>query len=683
MSPLFGEEFVVGIALGVWLVFSIFTIIMLAYMALESWGHLWDFLWRALILIAVIPPGILVFTIYSLFLTTPFFHDLAYEQQQLIMAAYVILIASTAMVAQFLYVRHTMLDGMSQQNMTFWEYFRFLLHVGRIRGKEKDRKLAARLRADVLFEKIEAIKPVASAPKAPSKPAKSPTLDVHGYLPAFEIRWKGTLALSSIEMILFFFLMWIVPVLAFWAGQPLPVLETSPTYYNRASWLFEFSVLLFIPLLGTLIFLFFVGALTDIRMSETPLLVIAAPLVAISLFFYSAHFILGIQNLRNITFTAILGMMLFVSCFLPAIFFLAIFIGAGVGDWLLTGTTVRRFATRGQTLVLLATCTVAIILIFQLNSMLFPPEIDKGMIVLECILFIALILGLAKIPLDEKLLVSVVAPLLALGVWAFLAAPAHPLIWVWLLAFSPLSVYFTDILDLNATKIRIKPITLAITLLIPLTGVWYLLPYYLISDQAFLIVLLGISGTTIFFSIKLHLAPEEGLIISPMVTLAFVAALLVEGFLPRYEKLDDILLGNLIVMLFILLAASVLIGRKIRQDILFIADDQHRLANKGERVLDDWMSRHNLEHEVHPNLAEDLSISFRVKSKQREYLIQSWPTFKGSDDRIRYHYLLQKINETKVEVDLVHPNDLDFLDSRLEYILRGERRIFKGDKLSD
>ncbi|MHA2498866.1 MAG: hypothetical protein ACXAEL_04785 [Candidatus Hodarchaeales archaeon] len=682
MSPLFGGEFVVGIALSAWLVFGIFTMFMLAYLVLESGGNLWDLLWRSLVLVAIIPTGVILLTIPLItpVLLSGVMADLTEEQLQLASAAYVLFVASISLVCQFYYIRGLVREQLRDHHMTFFEYFRYLLHYrSKIREEEEEEKFEARARADVLFDKIETIKPVASAPKAPSEAAKSPTLDVYGHLPAFKIRWKWTLALSGIEMILFFFLMWIVPALVLWAGEPLPVLETAPSYYNRESWLFGLTALLFIPLLGSLVFLFFLGALTDIRMSETPLLVIAAPLVAIPLFFYSVHFILGFQNLRDITFLAILGMMLFVSCFTPAILFLAVFIGAGVGDWLLTGTTVHRFATRGRTLVLLVACTLAIILIFQLNSMFFPPEVDKGMIVLECMLFIALILGLAKIPLDEKLLVSVVAPLLVLGIWVLLAAPAPPLILVWLLAFSPLSVYFTDILDLDARQIRIKPVILAITLLIPLTGVWYLLAYFLVSDQAFLIVLLGISGTAIFFSIKLHLEPEEGIILSPMVTLAFVAALLVEGLLPRYKQLDDILLGNLVVLLFILLAASVLVGRKIRQDVLFIADDQHRLANKGERVLDDWMNRRNLEHEVHPNLAEDLSISFRVKCQQREYLIQSWPAFKGSDDRIRYHALQQKINESKIKVDHIHPNDLDFLDSRLEYILKGEQRAIKGN----
>ncbi|MHA2370083.1 MAG: hypothetical protein ACXADX_14815, partial [Candidatus Hodarchaeales archaeon] len=92
--------------------------------------------------------------------------------------------------------------------------------------------------------------------------------------------------------------------------------------------------------------------------------------------------------------------------------------------------------------------------------------------------------------------------------------------------------------------------------------------------------------------------------------------------------------------------------------------------------------RHALDHEVHPLVAEDLHVSFRIKQDDKNYLLQFWPKFKGSDDMVRYHVFQQKVEVNAVEVDLVHPNDLDLLDSRLNYILKGRARSSTGGRLS-
>ncbi|MFX0115033.1 MAG: hypothetical protein ACFFB3_10840, partial [Candidatus Hodarchaeota archaeon] len=587
MSSLLGEELVISVALIAWLFFLIFTIIMLAYMVLESWGSLWDLLWRALVLVAIIPPGVFLLSISLFFLVSPFFYNLAEEQQLLILIIYALFVLLASMLGQFIYVRNTALDGMRQHQMSFLEYVQYLMHRGVERKSEEAQKLDVRLRADTLFDKIEDIRPaamksVAVSQEIPSRLARVPKIDVHGRLPAFNIRWRWILPIAAIESILFFLLLWVVPILFLIAGYELDILAEQPGLgASFVEWLNVFLWLLFLPFLGTLIFLFFVGALTDIRMSETPILILAPSVLSLPPFFYSIHFILGFQTLRDITLLTLLSIVIFMLSAVPILFFLAIFIGSGVGDWLLTGTTLQRFSSRGLTLSLVVACVLTIISIFGLNEWLFPSEMDKGMIVLECTLAVAIFLGLAKIPLDEKLLVSLVAPLLAIAIGLFLGSPIH--LMMWLLVPLPLVTYFADTLDLNITKIHLSRAIISILLLLFLSEIWYLLVYYAISDQSFVIVLLAIAGTAIFLGIKLHLEPEEGLIISPIVTIGFVAMLLIDNLLPRYENLDDILLGNLPGLFLILIAFSILLGQIIRQNVLFIADDGHKLSNKGER----------------------------------------------------------------------------------------------------
>ncbi|MFQ5978643.1 MAG: hypothetical protein ACE5OZ_10995 [Candidatus Heimdallarchaeota archaeon] len=680
MSPLLGESVIISLVLAAWLIFLIFTVLMLSYMVLESWGHLWDLLWRGLVLIVIIPPGVVVFTVYFWFLISPFFYNMSEDQKQLVVAIYIVFVLLVSIAGQFLYVRMTVLDGMRQRNLTFLEYFRYRLRAGRVIAEEKEKKLDARLRADVMIEKMASVKPAAFVSTTPSKPTKGPKLDVHGKFPAFNIRWNFILPLSCSEVILFFILLWVGPLFLLWSGEPLDTLSTHPGFGTFGDWFSQFIEVFFLPVWGTMVFLFVIGARTDIRMSETPLLVIAAPLVSIPLFFYSVHFLLGYHTLGTITFIALLSIMVFISSAVPVLFFFAIFFGAGIGDWLFTGTTVRRFASRGQTVFLVAICAAAVIAIFQLNSLLFPPEMEQATVMVESILLVSIILGLAKIPLDEKLIVSVVAPILAVLVTLFLASPVN--LMFWLILILPLFAYFADTLDLDGTKIRIKVVIISVTLLFFLAEGLYIFIYYFVSDQAFAISLLAIASSTVYLTIKLHLEPEEGLIISPIVTIGFIATLLANQLLPRFEQLDDIMLGTLPLPFFLLLALSVLLGRVMRQNVLFIADDGHKLANKGERVLDDWMNRHHLDHSIHPTLSDDIQVSFCVKCKNKEYLIQFWPKFRKSEDMAKFHLFEQKIERNKIEIDLVHPNSLDFLDSRLDYILKGENRTSKGDMLS-
>ncbi|MHA2273008.1 MAG: hypothetical protein ACXACI_14180, partial [Candidatus Hodarchaeales archaeon] len=611
MSSLLTESSIISIGLVAALAFGIVTIALLAYLVLESRGNLWDLLWRALVLVAIIPTGVILITIP---LVTPIIlsevmADLTEEQLQLVSAAYVLFVASISLVCQFYYIRSLVSDQMRDRDMTFFEYFRYRLRTGKAWEEEEEEKLEARVRADVLSDKIEELRPAVFGPRITSRAVSTPTMEgviVDKTRDYFGIRWKKTSSIASVELVLCFILLWVGLLLLIILPPGAAVL---------------------IPLLGISIFLFFVGALTEIRMNETVLLAFAAPLLAIPFFVYSAYFLLGIHNLRDATLSAIFGIMLFLVSALPVLLFFAVFLGGATGDWLLTGTTIRRFATRGQTVFLTIICTLGIFLIFQLNDTLFPPEKDQMIVIMECVIFLASILALVANPLDEKLIICVVAPIVAILGNLIVGISVNPLGAIILFGASLIFVYGADTLDLTISKIRFQSVMIAISFLVPLSIFSYIGTYFLVSHQSFFISVIILAGITTLISIKLHLEPEESLIIAPIVTIGFIGPILIEGLFPRYQQLDDILLGNLTVPLFAFLVFSVILGQKIRQNVLFIADDGHRLANRGERILDDWMTRHALDHEVHPLVAEDLHVSFRIKQDDKNYLLQFWPKF--------------------------------------------------------
>ena len=662
MTSLFETDFLINLGLVAVLLFVVFTGVMLAYLVLESQGSLTTLLWRALILVIIIPCGVIFLTIP---LITPLLlseMSLGSEELQLIALGYLLSIASLSVIFQALYIRHLVIDEMLERKMSFLEYFKYLLRTGRVRQEEAEKLLDDRFRTDTLLEKIDQVRPEVFGERTTS----ITEVTMNGVIADkggdyFGVRWKQTLVISGAEVGFIFLLLWAALFSLFF----LPM-----------------GGAVFIALLGVMIYLFLTGVLLDIRMNETPFLIGIAPMVSLILFVYSTHFLAGFQSLRDTTLTAIFAVTIFYASIFPVFLFFSVYIGAAIRDWLLTGTTVRRSLTRSRTLILAAICTLGIFLIFQLNNWVFSLEQDQFYVVIESMLFVSIVLALTGIPLDEKLLVSIAAPVLAFVISLIAGVAINLFSTILLLIGSLFFSYFIDILDLNPKRIRPQLVIIVMFSLSLLSVVWYLIPYNFVSNQAFVIVLLGIACTTILFTIKLNLEPEEGLVFGLVVTIAFIALIMTPDLVPRYEQLDDLMMSNLITPFFILIVGSVVVGQKIRRNLLCIANDGHKLANKGERYVDDWLLKHGLDHDVHPVVGDSLRLSFLVKQRDQEYYIQFWQKFQGSEDMVRYHSFQQLIEENQIKVEFIHPNDLDYLDSRLEYILKGTDPYFEGVRLS-
>ncbi|MHA2272023.1 MAG: hypothetical protein ACXACI_09190 [Candidatus Hodarchaeales archaeon] len=477
----------------------------------------------------------------------------------------------------------------------------------------------------------------------------------------------------------------VISVVLLWAGAisigmalPLgPVTISSTLYYPMGA-------AVIIPLLGCMLFLFSVGVLTDIRMSETPLLVFASPVASTTLFVLSANLLLGGLTLIETAIYMILGAMLFIASGLPILLILSIFAGNAVQDRITTGTTVavERYFIKAKTFAFVSVIVIAITLIYQVNHLLFPSK-DPGFVLGESILFLAFFFGLIKISLNEKLTISAIGTVISVIVQVMLGLPLAPM--APLLVAAPLSAYLTDALGLNISKVRPSPVATTIAILFPVFIVSYLLPYFLISNRAIFYTILALGIATILLTIRYNLQLEEGAIIGAVVTLSLMAVLLVEDLLPRYEMLindeeTNLVIGHIFLPFFVLIVGAVFLGLLFRENVLYIASDGHRLANRGERILDDWLTGHGLAHEVHQEIADMVWVSFVVEKGNQKYNLHYFSGVRQAEEIARHQKFQNELTEKNLEVDFIY--GLGSLDNQLEYILRGEKNISQTPKVS-
>jgi hypothetical protein len=485
----------------------------------------------------------------------------------------------------------------------------------------------------------------------------------------FNTRNKTSLALFGAEIILMNILFWIALV--------IEDIQLENVSEGLIVLLFTLRKAVIIALVGCMLFLFLVGVFTDITMKESVPLVFVGPVISIISFVFTLHFLFGIQNLVEATINAIFGSMAFVASGLPILLIIPILFGTSVRDRMASGTagvTVQRFLIKARTFILVGLITLVITLIYQLNHIFFP-EKDAGFVLGESILFIAIVLALVEIPLNEKLIISVGASFIAIISVIILGMPLAPMVPMILIA--PAAVYLTNALELDLSNMKPVPTITAIAILAPLFVLSYFLPY-IFSDQAIFFTVLGIGVASGLVAIRLNLQVEEGMIVGSVLTLGLIAGLLVEDLLPRYEQLiaadnkpTNNVIGHLFLPFFALIVVSIFLGLLFRQNVLCIANDGHRLSNRGERILDDWMTKHGLAHEVHPVVDNDsTSVSFLVKNRTKEYYVQYWPEVQGIKEIARQQEFQKEIKEKNLDVDFV--DGLGSLDNRLEYILKGE-----------
>lgn len=488
---------------------------------------------------------------------------------------------------------------------------------------------------------------------------------------------RTALSLFVSQTVILFILLWVGAISIGMVPSLGSVTISSTLYYPMGA-------AVIIPLLGCMLFLFGVGVLTDIRMSETPLLVFASPVASTTLFVLSANLLLGGLTLIETAIYVILGAMLFIASGLPIFLVLSIFAGNAVQDRITTGTTVavQRYFIKAKTFAFVSIIVIVITLIYQVNHLLFPSK-DAGFVLGESILFLAFFLGLIKISLNEKLTISAVGTVISIIVQVILGLPLAPM--APLLVAAPLSAYLTDALGLNISKVRPLPIAIAIAVLLPVFIVSYLLPYHLISNRAIFYTILALGSATILVTIRYNLQLEEGAIIGTAVTLSLMAILLVENLLPRYEMLisdeeTNLVIGHMSLPFFVLIVGAVFLGLLFRENVLYIASDGHRLANRGERVLDDWLAGHGLSHEVHQEIADMVWVSFVVQKGDQKYNLHYWPGVREAAEIARHQEFQNDITERNLEVDFIY--GLGSLDNQLEYILRGEKNLSQTPKVS-
>ncbi len=629
MSSYAINEILFSLVIVVGITFIVSTIVMLLIQVIESRNNPFDLLWRSVAIIFGIPVAILILTLP---LVTPFVLGMLgsdKESKQFASLIYILLIIFLSILCQIFFVRHQVIHKMRDLgDVSFLEYLRFRLGAGRIAEAEIDSKARGRLRTDILIERLDKIRPISFGPRD-SEPVP-PTME--GVIPdksdgdayvrhlGLRIRWRPTLITSGLEIGIIFLLLWL-------ALFSLAILPTG---------------VILIPLLGTMLFLFFLGMLTDIQMNEAAFLISVVPMLSITLFI-SSTYLVGLQSfIDSVWFIAVGISLYFSSIVFPVLLFFAVLIGRSTGDWLLTGTTLQRFATRTQTLLWVVVCTIGFSLMFLIEGKVLYSAV-------YCVFFLGWAMVLASIPLDEKLVVGLVTSFLSLFVAFIAGLHINQISILLLIVGSMTAAYLGDFFDFHKSNIQwqqtrnIAGLFLIISLFLVLLNIS--LNKYYFSEETYAFSLFTIAGTAISLAMKFNLEMEESFIISSLLIL--------------------------IPPLFFTFFASFLIGQNLRRNVLCIAADGHRFPNRGERVLDDWLTDNRLLHEVHLVLVGSVQLSFLVKKGDRNYYLKYWVDIGGPEDMVQYHRFEQAVKLKKIKVDLIHPRDLDYLDSRLNYILKG------------
>lgn len=457
-------------------------------------------------------------------------------------------------------------------------------------------------------------------------------------------------------------------------------------FLNLLFWIGLFSLIilplgaaLVIVLVGGMVFLFCVGALTDIRMNETVSLVFVGPIVSIMLFLISANLLFGMQNLVETAIYMILGPMMYIASGLPIFMILAALLGTTVRDRMShaeSRTAFRKYLIKTQTFVLAGIATIVLALIQQVNHQVFPGK-DPGFALGESVLFLTLFLALFRITLNEKLIISTGASIAAIVIGAMLGMPVASMIPM--LAGAPVFVYLTaEVIELDKSTLRPLPIAAAIGIILLAFTVLYPIPYFLLSHRAVFYVILAIGAAATLIAIWQNLNPMEGIVIASVTSIGLIGGLLIFPF--RYEQLmneeyANVVVGSLFLPFFILIFASVFLGKLLRENVLYIANDGHRLANRGERVLDDWLTSHDLSHEAHPKIDDSLSLSFLVKQGKKEYYIQYWRDLQKAEDVAEHQEFQKELEQRRLTVDFVF--GLGSLNKRLAYILNGKTKLME------
>ncbi|MFQ5976867.1 MAG: hypothetical protein ACE5OZ_01900 [Candidatus Heimdallarchaeota archaeon] len=460
---------------------------------------------------------------------------------------------------------------------------------------------------------------------------------------------------------------------------------------NLLFWIGLFSLII-LPLGGALVivlggcmaYLFCVGALTDIRMNETVSLVFVGPIVSIALFLFSAFLLLGTQTLVETAIYMVLGPMMYVASGLPILMILAALLGTTVRDRM-SHTEVRaefrKYLIKTRTFVLAGIATIVLALISQVNHQFFPGK-DPGFGLGESILFLTIFLALFRIPLNEKLIISIGASIAAIVIGAMLGLPVASM--MPMLVGAPVLVYLTaEAIELDKSTLRPLPIAAAIGIILLAFTVSYPIPYFLLSHRAVFYVILAIGAAATLIAIWQNLNLMEGIMVASVASIALMAELLIFPF--RYEQLENdeyanVVVGSLFLPFFTLVVASVFLGKLLRENVLYIAHDGHRLANRGERVLDDWLTSHNLSHEAPAKIDDSLSLSFLVKQGNNEYCIQYWHDLQKAEDVAQHQEFQKELEERRLNVDFVF--GLGSLDKRLAYILNGKTKVAETSKSS-
>ena len=128
-----------------------------------------------------------------------------------------------------------------------------------------------------------------------------------------------------------------------------------------------------------------------------------------------------------------------------------------------------------------------------------------------------------------------------------------------------------------------------------------------------------------------------------------------------------------------LIAANVLEEdtRKMSRGYMCLAEDGHECLSLGEKNIDDWLYRHNIEHEKEPRYPGEGN--FRADWKVKNYFVEYWG-LKGQEDYDNKILLKREITkEYNIDLIEINPDDLNNLNEILKILLKKDNLRRKND----
>ncbi|MFQ5980571.1 MAG: hypothetical protein ACE5OZ_20730 [Candidatus Heimdallarchaeota archaeon] len=631
------------------------SILIGAWIAVSLWrvaGSKWfDRAVRSSTVLLVIPSAVLMIFIPLVaiaLLTVP-----AEDHTFFVISALIVAILIT-IVLQGIHARNLTRDELQDHEMGFREYMKYIFGAGK--RKEKARKIDTTARADKLYQ------------FAASRSRRSVSSTIKDDRVREKIAVTGGAAGSEVGLIPRFSWSRKATLATFGAAQGLTLMLLVFSIFFWEQWpilAILFALWLIVTFLG-------VAPLTDDQ--ESPALLFVAPLLGIF------EFMLIAMILNVFPWLEPPGDYIFYAIALSVVYlfvagtptFLILILGRILFDSLLSRDLFPKSAARVTALVLgLVFECLVIITRFRLQFPNDEPLI--GMIEFVAIGALTIALTAPKTRRRERQWASFIAPILGafllviiglLNGFYLVISPALGIILVTIISI-------TDEAGLSGKNVQRQLCFKLVLLNIILISAIYYIGASLSLLMGPILVVILLMGAIMAYKAG-GLKNETSLIISWVSIYFLVGAISLEFYptLPEFEKTG---IGWVSLPLSVAFWVALAIGTRLFEHYVHVGIDGHKLSSRGEMMVDSWLYKNSLAHEVHPSLIDpqvgEFRLSFRIPDRSPLY-IQVWNDIRKETNMQHYRQISAAIERLGIKVIEVYPSEtnLENLDVFLKPI---------------